>query len=155
MNTLKNIQTQIKQNAKFTRFFKKADAQAEILFWKNRYNDLALKILCLEVEEPVETDVTTTDEDEIPTGYVRESELTKIQKQGNPYAVKPWRVARDSKIKEMLDAAVKSQIPFTRELFKGIAQRAGTTTPKVRQLANQYFPKNDNISTVVKDFFKI
>ena len=152
MNTLKNIQTQIKQNAKFTRFFKKADAQAEILFWKNRYNDLALKILCLEVEEET---VKSEDEDEIPTGYVRESELTKIQKQGNPYKVRPWRTERDSKIIEMLETAKNNQIPFTRDLYKGIAQRVGSTTPKVRQIATQHFIKSDNISTVVKDFFKI
>ena len=149
---IETLQKQVKQNANYTRFFKKEEAQAEVLFWKNRYNDLALKILCLEVEEET---VKSEDEEEIPTGYVRESQLTKIRKQGNPYAVKPWRAERDSKIKEMLESAVKSHIPFTKELFKGVAQRVGSTSPKVRQLANQYFPKNDNISTVVKDFFKI
>ena len=148
---IETLQKQVKQNANYTRFFKKEEAQAEVLFWKNRYNDLALKILCLEVEE--KTDVTT--DEEIPTGYVRESELTKIRKQGNPTVIMPWRAERDSKIKEMLESAVKSHIPFTKELFKGVAQRVGSTSPKVRQLANQYFPKNDNISTVVKDFFKI
>ena len=148
---ISQLKNYTKNAVSYTKNFKKEESESAKYYWQNKFNDLALKVLCL--EEPVETDVTTAEE--IPTGYVRESELTKIQKQGNPYAVKPWRVARDSKIKEMLDAAVKSQIPFTRELFKGIAQRAGSTTPKVRQLANQYFPKNDNISTVVKDFFKI
>jgi len=147
---LNQIQKQVKQNANYTKFFKKEEAQAEILFWKNRYQDLALKVLCL--EEPVET--ISADEEEIPVGYVRESSLTKIQKQGNPTVIRPWRAERDAKIKEMLETAKNNHIPFTRELFKGIAQRVGSTSPKVKQVANQYFPNND-ISGAVKNFFKI
>lgn len=101
-----------KQQVQYTKYFKEDDAVNGMYYWKNKFNELALKVLCL--DNAVET---------VP-----------IRKEGNPHTVRPWRVKRDEAIRQCYVELKKVGGKVDDNFIRRTAQDIGTTTPKVKSV---------------------
>lgn len=57
-----------------------------------------------------------------------------IRKAGDKWAVRPWREQRNEHIKKLYMEAKQNRVPIDDGLMKRIAQIAGSTTTKVREI---------------------
>ena len=60
-----------------------------------------------------------------------------ILKDGNPHRLVSWRALRHENIKKLYLEAKQNNVPIDDGLYKRIAQIAGSTSPKVKEIINE------------------
>lgn len=60
-----------------------------------------------------------------------------IPKDGNPHRLVSWRALRYDNVKKLYLEAKQNNVPIDDGLYKRIAQIAGSTSPKVKEIINE------------------
>lgn len=60
-----------------------------------------------------------------------------IPKDGNPHRLVSWRALRHDNVKKLYLEAKQNNVPIDDGLYKRIAQIAGSTSPKVKEIINE------------------
>lgn len=60
-----------------------------------------------------------------------------IPKDGNPHRLVSWRALRHENVKKLYLEAKQNNVPIDDGLYKRIAQIAGSTSPKVKEIINE------------------
>ena len=60
-----------------------------------------------------------------------------IPKDGNPHRLVSWRALRYENVKKLYLEAKQNNVPIDDGLYKRIAQIAGSTSPKVKEIINE------------------
>ena len=134
MNNKQDLINFVKNQVQYTKYFKEEDALEGMKYWEGRFNQLALKVLCMDDDE--EEIISFIQPITLPKPNLKVTDFKPYVKRGNQKAVKTWVELRNAHIKKLYDEAKKNNVLISDDLIKSIAQRVGTTVPKCTEIVN-------------------